>query len=445
MPLSREGQLTKRRIGLVEDDAIMGESLVHRLELEGGEVFWWRDGASAVAQMSRAKPDIVICDIRLPDMSGEDVFRSAAGNASPPFLFITAYGEIDQAVRLMRAGAGDYVTKPFDMSSFLSRIEGLLRPSEELASGVLGISPVMLRVETLLRRLADRSPPILITGETGVGKEVCARFLHEVSSAASQPFMAVNCAAIPGDLLESEIFGHEKGAFSGAANRHLGYAERAGKGILFLDEIGELPLTLQGKLLRLLAERTFFRVGGEQAIPFKARVVTATNRDLPAAIRDGQFREDLYYRINVVALDIPPLRERPEDIPCLLERLFDALSEEADSPLRGISSLAEEAALAHAWPGNVRELRNRVERAVALAAGDWIMPGDLFPELGMADMAHSIEVAPLSVTRESAERRAIQHALDRTSGQVIAAAHLLQVSRTTLWDKMRRLGLTGGE
>ncbi|NDV87820.1 response regulator [Aurantimonas aggregata] len=432
--------LERRRIAVVEDDPIMGESLVQRLTLEGGTVQWWHDGARAAREVAAFKPDIVICDMRLPQISGEDVFRQVSDKTAAPFLFITGYGDVDQAVRLMRAGAGDYLTKPFKMDAFLSRLDGLLRPIEPTVSGILGLSPGMQAIETLLRRLADRPAPVLVTGETGVGKEVCARFLHAQSGNAGEPFVAVNCAAIPDDLLESEIFGHERGAFSGAAGQHLGYAERAAAGTLFLDEIGEMPLKLQGKLLRLLENREIDRVGGVAPVPFRARVVTATNQALPKAVAEGRFREDLLYRINVVSIEVPPLRDRPQDIPWLMQRLFDALTQDGTS-LRGISSLAEEAAIAHAWPGNVRELRNRLERAVALADGEWIAPVDLFPEQPADAAEPAAFVASLATARDAAERREILRALDATSGQIGDAARLLSVSRTTLWEKMRRFGL----
>jgi DNA-binding NtrC family response regulator len=434
--------LEHRRIAIVEDDPIMGESLFQRLTIEGGTVRWWKDGASISDEMARFNPDIVVCDIRLPDCSGEDVFRNTVDKTAAPFLFITGYGDVDQAVRLMRAGAGDYLTKPFQMDAFLARLDGLLRPAQRKAGGVLGLSQGMQSIETLLLRLADRPAPVLITGETGVGKEVCARFLHARSASAHEPFVAVNCAAIPDDLLESEIFGHERGAFSGAVGQHRGYAERAEGGTLFLDEIGEMPLKLQGKLLRLLENREIDRVGGVASVPFRARVVTATNQALPKAVAEGRFREDLLYRINVVSIEVPPLRDRPEDIPWLMQRFFDALTQDG-TPLRGISSLAEEAAISHAWPGNVRELRNRVERAVALADGEWIAPVDLFPEHQVSATAPAASVASLATARDAAERREILRALDATRGQIGDAAKLLLVSRTTLWEKMRRFGLGG--
>lgn len=435
--------LENRRIALVEDDPIMGESLLQRLSLEGSKVTWWRDGDEALKGLRQVRPEVVVCDVRLPDLTGEELFRRTAEHVSLPFLFITAYGDIDQAVRLMRAGAGDYLTKPFEMEALLSRLDDLLRPAEPARQGALGASPQMCEIESLLLRLADRRSPVLLTGETGVGKEICARFLHQSSSTATEPFIAVNCAAIPGDLLESELFGHEKGAFTGASSRHLGYAERARNGTLFLDEIGELPPSLQGKLLRLLENRSFCRVGGEKSIEFKARVVTATTRNLAEAVQDGSFRDDLFYRINVVSVEIPPLRQRPADITLLMENFFDAFTRNSGESLRGFSSLAEEAALAHDWPGNVRELRNRIDRAVALAPGTHIMPCDLFPEQeGMPGKAAGEAPASLASVREAAERREILRALEETGGQLIAAAQRLGISRTTLWEKMRRFQIT---
>ena len=309
------------------------------------------------------------------------------------------------------------------------------------AQGALGVSPSMRGIEALLQRLASRSLPILFTGETGTGKEVCARFLHGVSPAATEPFMAVNCAAIPSDLLESEVFGHERGAFSGAHQRHLGYAERARRGVLFLDEIAAMPLALQAKLLRVLEERSFHRVGGEAPISLKARIVCATSERLEDQIRRGAFREDLLYRINAVAVEVPPLRERPEDISWLLSRYFSLFTEQAETELRGISSMAEEFALRHPWRGNVRELRNRVERAVNLANGPWIMPADIFPELINAVLDGVDPMLPLAAVRDAAEKRQIERVLRETAGHIGVAAKRLEISRTTLWEKMRRYGI----
>jgi DNA-binding NtrC family response regulator len=432
--------LEHRVVGLLEDDPIMGESLVQRLALEGTVVRWWTTGREALADLDRARPEAVVCDIRLPDMSGEEVFRVVAGrDAAPPFLFITGYGDIDQAVRLIRAGAGDYLAKPFEMPVFLDRLSGLLPSPQTESTQVLGLSQAMQGIERTLRRVSRVRSTVLFTGETGVGKEVSARFLHEATG-HSAPFMAVNCAAIPAELLDAELFGHERGAFTGAQARHLGWAERAGEGTLFLDEIGDLAPALQAKLLRLLEDRQFYRVGGESPLSFRARIVCATNADLERRVREGRFREDLFYRVNVVSVAVPPLRDRREDIAWLLERFFDQFN--TDGELAGVSGLAEEAALQHGWPGNVRELRNRVERGVALALGPWLMPGDLFPERIETVLAPAAALPSLEDARLAAERRHILLALTLTGGEIMSASKVLAISRTTLWEKMRRLGIS---
>ncbi len=432
------------RVGLVEDDAVMGESVVQRLRLEGWDVAWWKTGRDALAAIpsEAAGLDLVICDIRLPDMSGERLFEQVAHQPGmPPFLFVTGFGDIDQAVRLMRAGAVDFMTKPFAMEDFLNRIETSrrsARPGPGAKDYVLGRSPAMQHAEDLIHRYAAHGLPVLITGETGSGKEVAARLLHQVSARAEQPFVAVNCAAIPADLLESEIFGHEKGAFTGAHQRHLGYAERARGGTLFLDEIGDMPAALQAKLLRLIESESFTRLGGEAPVSFRARIVAATHRNLAPGQATG-FREDLYFRLAVLPVEIPPLRQRPEDIVWLLDRFLENAIARSDTRIRGFSALTEEAALAHPWPGNVRELRNRVDRAVALTASEWIMPGDLFPDRPGVQPAPGF--LPLADVRDAAERRQIERALEQTDGQVIKAAELLGIGRSTLWEKMTRLGV----
>jgi DNA-binding NtrC family response regulator len=435
----------RARIGLVEDDPVIGGSIVQRLELEGWRVTWWQSGRDAISGIEGLSDslDLVICDVRLPDISGEVVFGELANLPnSPPFIFVTGHGEIDQAVRLMRSGAVDFMTKPFAMDEFLRRIDAGRRTTHSqlrLKGYFLGESPAIQHAEDLLRRYAGHDLPVLITGETGSGKEVAARLLHEVSPRRLEPFIAVNCAAIPAELLESEIFGHEKGAFTGAQQRHLGYAERAGKGSLFLDEIGDMPMPLQAKLLRLIEDGSFNRVGGETPCTFRARVVSATHRDLGQRDGPSRFREDLYFRLAVLPVTIPPLRERHEDITWLLDRFLENAATRSDTRIRGFSALAEEAALAYSWPGNVRELRNRVERAVALSTSEWIMPGDLFPE--RATKPGSAAFAPLADVRDAAERRQIERALDETGGQIAKAAGLLAISRTTLWEKMTRLGV----
>ena len=441
--------LDRARIGIVEDDPIMGESLLQRLSLEGSRPVWWQTGAEALVAIGDKRPDVLVCDIRLPDMNGEDLLRQAMpALGQTPVLFITAYADINQAVRLIRAGADDYITKPFAMADFLDRIGRLLagRWDETLEPATLGVSDAMRTVEALLRRVAPIDSTVLLTGESGVGKEVAAHFLHDISPRAGAPFVAVNCAAVPAELLESEMFGHERGSFTGAHSRHEGYAERAQNGTLFLDEISEMPLPMQAKVLRLVQDQTFFRVGGEDAVPFRARLVCATNADLRARVEEGRFRKDLYYRLDVIHVPIPPLRERRDDIPPLIDHYTVRFALAFDREVRGLTTLAQEATLGHDWPGNVRELRNRVERAVALAEGPWLSICNLFPERGReagdeGEMPPS-DVMPLADARAEAERRCIRAALREADGKANAAASLLGISRSTLFEKMRRFGLS---
>jgi len=437
--------VTKSRVVIIEDDPIMGESLLQRLELEGYDAVWCDNGSDGLKKLRAGAPDMVICDIQLPDMNGEDVFRQAMPSlGATPIMFITGFADVDQAVRLVRSGAGDYITKPFEMDDFLSRMEGLLQHRcGGQGDGALGVSPAMCNIERILRRVSGVNSTVMLTGESGVGKEVAAQFLHEVSPHADKPFIAVNCAAIPVNLLESQIFGHEKGAYTDAKNRHEGYVERAEDGTLFLDEIGELPFDVQAKLLRLLQERTFSRVGGKETLQFRARVVSATNVGLEERVQRGEFREDLFYRINVIHVDIPPLRQRREDILPLLDRFMQDYVQSFGSAVRGISAIAQEQAMAHEWPGNVRELRNRVERAVALADGSWLTHSDLFSDFVFDDSGggENTGVASLSEARQAFERRHILNALATTKGHISKAADMLGVSRTTLWEKMRKYNL----
>jgi DNA-binding NtrC family response regulator len=428
-------------VALVENDPVMGQSIVDWLAVEGYRVRWFRSGAEAIGGLKQGRPDILLCDIRLPDMNGEAIHAAlAALGPALPAVFITGHGDVAQAVRLMRAGAADYITKPFDIEALLRRIEELLAPRWAAGDGyALGEAPAIRQVERMLRRVATIDSTVLLTGPSGSGKEVAARFLHTEGGAATAPFVALNCAAIPADLLESEIFGHERGAFTGAAQRHEGVAERAGAGTLFLDEIAELPPALQAKLLRLLQERSFRRVGGDRDLMLRARVLAATNADLAARLRDGRFREDLFFRISVISIAMPALRERASDILPLARRFLGEFGDRFGRVSRGFSTLAEDALASHDFPGNIRELRNRVERAVALAEGEWIRQGDLFPERDLAEAP--MPLVSLAVTRDEAERRAILAALETTGGDVTQAAERLGVSRSTLFDKVRRLSI----
>lgn len=432
------------RVGIVEDDPIMGESLLQRLEIEGYDPIWWQTGTEALRYLNTHPVDLLVCDVRLPDMTGEEVFTRALPLIHHvPVLFITAFASIEQAVSLMRKGADEYITKPFDMGDFLSRLGNLAEHrvgASNLTHEHLGVSTAMKGIEDLLHRIADIESTVLFTGESGAGKEVAARYLHNLSPRSDRPFVAVNCAAIPTELVESEFFGHEKGAFTGAQSRHEGYAFRAADGTLFLDEIGDLPLAMQAKLLRLLQNSTFLRVGGEDPQIFRARVVCATNRNLGTLVKEGRFREDLYYRINVIPVAIPPLRAHGDDIPVLVNTYLIHYAERFGRDVRALTGPAEDAIMSYDWPGNIRELRNRVERAVALSQGLRLSARDLFPDA--VNAAGESEMPTLQEVRNLAEQRHIQRALDHTGGQIKVASELLGISRTTMWEKMRKLGIS---
>jgi DNA-binding NtrC family response regulator len=429
------------RIALIEDDPVMGGALAQCLALEQYEVDWQRAGLDGLAALRRLPADALICDIRLPDLDGEEVF-AAVQEIAPglPMIFVTAFGGIDQAVRLVKAGAADYLTKPFEVSTLLDRLAELLRPAA--VTGALGVSAPMHALEAVLLRVAALDSTLLLTGESGVGKEVAARFAHAASPRAASPFVAVNCAAIPDTLIESELFGHERGAFTGAERAHEGYLARAGRGTLFFDEVGDLPLATQAKLLRVVQEREFARLGAARAQRLEARVIGATHRDLPAMVREGRFREDLYYRLAVIPLAIPPLRERVADIRPLLEAAVAEFAASFGRALRGLSAEAVRLAEAHSWPGNVRELRNRAERAVALAPGApttgvLVTGADLFPEQA-AGAAEADRPLRLAEVRAEAERRHIARVLEETGGHVEEAARRLGVSRSALFEKLKR-------
>jgi len=433
----------RKKIGILEDDPIMGESLVQRLDLEGYATEWWKTGKDALKAFESNVPDILICDIQLSDMTGEAVFNQAHGALEQtPVLFVTAFGNIEQAVRLIRKGADEYLTKPFEMDDLLRRIDDIVCGQQETAAaeyGSLGFSSAMKAVEDILGRAAGVDSNVLLTGESGSGKEVAARYLHSQSKTAEQPFMSVNCAAIPSELLESELFGHLRGAFTGAEKNHQGYAERAGEGTLFLDEIGDMPLSLQGKLLHLIQQRSFTPVGGEVAQEFKARIVCATNRNLEQDVSHKKFREDLYYRINVIPVRIPPLRERADDVLPLIKGYIRHFAQQFGRETRPLSAAAEEAALAYDWPGNVRELQNRIERVMAIGNDPVIKAQHLFPD--SPEAVDDSETPTLQSVRDASERRHIRRVLDTTSGNIGDAARALGISRTTLWEKMKKFAI----
>lgn len=426
---------------IIEDDRVLGGAMSQRLRLEGFQVAWATSCKEALSIVRQAPQDFILADIRLPDGSGEDLYREAMpflGNT--PIVFATAFADIEQAVRLVRAGANDYLTKPYDVEALLQRIRESVSPAftgtgEEAEIVPFGLTKATQELAVSLRRLARRDLPVLLRGETGTGKEVAARYLHRHSQNAARPFVAVNCGAIPRELSESQFFGHERGAFTGAAAKHVGYFEEAGQGTLFLDEVGELDVNLQATLLRVLQERMFRRIGGDRDLIFHGRIIAATNTDLQTAIREGRFREDLYYRLAVVELVVPPLRERVGEIMPLAQHFAaNAARRYGLETVVEFNHSAVDALLAYQWPGNVRELRNRIERALALTDSETIDALDLFPEKRL----DAASPRTLTDARLQAELNYIERVLAQSGGRVGEAAKRLGISRTTLWKRLRQ-------
>jgi len=425
----------KPLILVIEDDAILGGAVVQRLKLEGFEPVWAQTCAEAIAALKRRRSDFVLSDIVLPDGSGEDVFRKAQPwLGDTPILFATAFGEIDQAVRLVKAGADDYLTKPYDVDELVGRIRARVsrRRNSPMAvdAETFALSPATEAIAEQLRRAAAANLPVLLTGETGVGKEVAARYLHASSPRSGSPFLAVNCGAVPHELLESQFFGHERGAFTGASRSHVGYFEEAAGGTLFLDEIGELDVRLQTALLRVLEDARFRPVGSQEDKTFGGRIVAATNADLGQLRSERKFRDDLYYRLSVIEIPLPPLRERPGEIEPLAHRFLQELAT-GSRPAPALSGDALQALLRHDWPGNIRELRNRLQRASVFAKGDVLDADDIFPEMRLI----GVEEETLADVRKRAEADLIERAIIASHGRIGDAAKQLGISRTTLWKR----------
>ena len=424
---------------LIEDDSIMGESLVQRFQLEGYEVTWFRRMADAPVAAGGTW-DAVICDVRLPDGLATDWFAQLPSAArAMPWYFLTGYGSVNDAVAAIRAGAREYLTKPFDIERLVALLESATGEDGPEDSAVLGVSPAMRRAEATVRKVARQRVSVLLTGESGVGKEVAAQLIHQLDPRSAQgEFIAVNCAAVPDSMIEAEFFGYEKGAFSGAQRLHRGFLERAHGGTLFLDEVGELPPGMQAKLLRALQERCFFRLGAEKTTTSDFRIVAATNRDLYAEMTSGTFREDLFYRLAVIRITLSPLRERPEDIRWLSERMLQQMAVEQGRPL-AVSEAFMRDLLGRPWRGNARELRSHLEQAVVLSEAG-MLDVDAADSL-MDDRGEASErpFAPLHTMVEEAERVHIRRALDRSGRSISKTADLLGISRKTLWEKMKRL------
>lgn len=433
---------------LIEDDLLMGEALCDRFDMENIRCDWHQRGKTALAALQRKSYDIVVSDMRLPDISGEELFlrlRQKQTDA-PPFIFMTAYGSLDQAVRLLKLGAADYVVKPLNEDLLVQRMRELGEPFESASVGerALGISRVMQRLEQTLTRLAINDSSVLITGESGVGKELVARHLHELGEGgSSKPFIAVNCAAIPETLLEAEMFGFDKGAFTGATKERRGYFEQADGGTLFLDEIGDMPLAMQAKILRAIQDNSVVRIGGERPIHIKLRLVCATHEDLQQLVEANNFREDLYYRINVIHLRIPPLRERRDDILWLARRFAKEQSRKRGKDF-SFTREAERALLCHPWPGNIRELKHHVERACVLSQSALINVNALFEEPPPENAATPIKGDTLIDYLDSCEKRYIEQLLVANNWKIGQTAENLGISRKNLWQKMKKHDISEG-
>jgi two-component system response regulator AtoC len=465
----------RKQILVVDDEPNLRRVLSALLARDDYDVHTAEDGERALAVLGEHHIDMVVTDLRMPKIDGMELLRRVrAMDEELPVVIITAHGTVDNAVEALKTGAFDYITKPFDQTEVRTIVRKALRTrdlaateatrqtesvvGEEMRFGIIGTSTAIRDLCAVIERVADTPTTVLVTGESGTGKELVARALHENSSRRDKPFIKVNCAAIPRDLMESELFGYERGAFTGAVGSKPGRFELAHGGTLFLDEIGTIPTEMQVKLLRSLQESEFERVGGIKTIRVDVRLVAATNSDLRHEIEVGSFRDDLYYRLNVVPIRLSPLRERADDIPLLVRHFLSKFNNRLNKSIYGISAEAEVALMSHPWPGNIRELENVIERAVLFADTQQIQLADLSPELRESNLSQRprASVAPptmdvsgsieglkeqVKAAMSRLERELIQRALDQTAGNVTHAARLLKISRKGLQLKMKELGL----
>jgi len=444
---------------VVEDDKNSLDGYAELIRDEGFETLTARTVGEARRLVREHVVDVAILDLQLPDGTGVELLEDLGEQPHAEVVMITGHGSIDSAVEALQRGASDYLTKPVDIHR-LRKILDKARATKELRSQVgdlrrelrrlgrfgpiVGGSAAMQRVYDLITRVGPTGSTVLITGETGVGKELVARMVHELSTRAAKPYVAINCGAVPGSLIESELFGHEKGSFTGAERRREGILRQADGGTLFLDEITEMPVELQVKLLRVLESGSFTPVGSDQALQTNLRVIAATNRDPEKAVEEGKLRHDLLYRLNVFPIEVPALRERPDDIALLAHHFLDELNRGAET----VKRLGEEALRrlrAHPWPGNVRELKNSMERAYILA-GEVIEPGHVPLKDGRLHYDGPMLRVTIGSSLEDAERRLILATLDHTRGQKRSAARLLGISVKTLYNRLKAYGLgTGGD
>jgi two-component system response regulator AtoC len=452
------------RLLVVEDEPILRITIADALRKEGWEVDVVEDGAKAITLFDRHRHEVVLTDLLMPRMDGLELLRRAkAIQADTTVIIITAHGTIDTAVEAMRQGAADFITKPFSMVQLVLRLKNVcsvrllkeqnIRLQEQLErrfsfGSIIGKSKRMHEVFELIRVVADSDASVLVQGESGTGKELVASAVHYNSTRRTRPYIRVSCASLPESLLESELFGYEKGAFTGASERRIGRFEAASGGTLFLDEIGELPLSFQVKLLRVLQERQIERLGSQRPIDVDVRIVSASLRPLEEEISEGLFREDLFFRVNTVTIHLPPLRERREDIPILARSFLEEFSKERGKAIEGFSDEVLKAFDAYHWSGNVRELRNVVERAALFCKRGKIGLEDLPANLRTSSPAPRRAVSQQAVTLQEAVERAevdaIRTALGRTEGRRSEAAQILGVSRKTLWEKTKHYGLENG-
>jgi two-component system response regulator AtoC len=455
--------MANERILVVEDEKLIRMSLVDELARQGYRVEEAETGTAGLARVEEGEIDLVLLDYRLPDIDGIQVLREiTAKHPETLVILMTAYSSIENAVQAIKLGAYDYLNKPFDMDEMMIRVRKALettelrrevrlyttREKEQFGiARLIGRSDAMQKLREHVRRIAHSgASTVLIRGESGTGKDVLAKAIHYESDRARRPFVNVTCTAIPENLLESELFGHEKGAFTDARQTKKGLFELARGGTIFLDEIGDMPPVLQAKLLRFLEERHFRRVGGTEDISVDVRIIAATNRDLEEAVRKGEFRADLYYRLKVIPIEVPPLRERQDDIPLLAQAFIDQLRAELRKPVRSISPEALKVLLAYPWPGNIRELRNAIERAMILGTGERIevqdLPAELQPGRAKPTTADGVvQLPPQGVRLEEIEEELVRKALERTRGNQSAAARLIGVTRDQLRYRMERMGL----
>lgn len=448
---------------IIEDKESMLRMLTELFREEGMNVLTARDGPEALKKIRDEKIDVILTDLKLPSMDGIEILKETK-TVDPflPVIVMTAYGSIETAVEAMKLGASDFITKPFNPDHLLMVIKRVLDSRKLLRENVLlkeevsrkmpviiGKSPLMVELMQNVQKVARTKTTVLILGESGTGKELIAKAIHYLSDRTEYPFVTINCAAIPRELLESELFGYEKGAFTGAESRKPGKFELADRGTIFLDEIGEMELSLQAKLLRIIEDGMLERIGGLKPVRVDVRIIAASNRDLSSEVQKGRFREDLFYRLNVFPLYVPPLRERKEDIPLLVEYFLKKYSQELKQPLRSISREAMELLVSYNWKGNVRELENTIERALILSDGESIRPEhiSLIPQGSGPDRL--FELIPMDGCLEDTSRAAlriveserIKRALKETKGNKLRAAEILGVSYKTLLTKIKEYNL----